>query len=702
MLSKLTLGKRTALASALAMAITLAVGSMSWFLAGRLSNDLNDVASVHFPSAQALSEIEAGVMTAARGANAAVSEHLMADPAMRKAAIGLVDDGLKKVEAAANAHEALPVHGEARRLFKDLRSPLDAWRENVRRVEEAAQRQFKAGGTFTVSAELAQAWKDQRRDYVAVAKALDAVSAETHREVARRKEEALVAARNATVTITVIVGLGALALFTSALLLSRTVGRAVQGLLRETSRLADGVHEGRLATRADPKAVSPEFGPVVAGFNGTVDAFVKPQKLSAEYLAMFSRGELPPRITEAYRGDFDEVKRNWNRLIEVVEMRGRDLDMLLGAAAEGRLGVRADATQYSGSNGRLIAGVNALLDTIKKPIDEAAAVLARLAQRDLTARVEGEYQGEFARIKEAINTAGGALHEAIAQVAQTVEQVSSASTQIASSSQAVASGASEQAGALEETSSSLESMASTTRQASDNAQQANALAGTARSAAQDGAAAMEQMMGAMGNIKASAEGTSQIIKDINEIAFQTNLLALNAAVEAARAGEAGRGFAVVAEEVRSLALRSKEAANKTDALIRDSVKQAGEGEATAGRVHGKLTEILSAAQKVSDIVAEMAASSKEQAQGIDKVNKAVGEMDKVTQQNAASSEESSSAAQELSGQSEELAAMVGSFKIEHASHAPTARQLVAPTAPKPAAKRARNPESGPGHQQSYR
>jgi methyl-accepting chemotaxis protein len=235
-------------------------------------------------------------------------------------------------------------------------------------------------------------------------------------------------------------------------------------------------------------------------------------------------------------------------------------------------------------------------------------------------------------------------------------------------------------------------MSAQTRQASDNATQADGLAAGAKKSAQDGAAVMQQMSGAMTKVRAAAEGTGQIIKDISEIAFQTNLLALNAAVEAARAGEAGRGFAVVAEEVRSLALRAKEAAVKTEELIKESVKQAGEGESTAKQVNEKLSEILGAAQKVSDIVAEIAASAKEQAAGIEQVNKAVGEMDKVTQQNAASSEEASSAAEELSSQSEELAAMVGSFKIQRATSA--ARRPAALAAPRKPAPRKPNGQNG--------
>jgi methyl-accepting chemotaxis protein len=308
--------------------------------------------------------------------------------------------------------------------------------------------------------------------------------------------------------------------------------------------------------------------------------------------------------------------------------------------------------------------VNALLDAIGKPVDEAVNVLARLAGRDLTARVSGDHRGDFARMARAIDAAAAALEDALAGVADAAEHVSTASSQIASSSQAVASGASQQASSLEETSGSLESIASVARVASENAQQAVALASGARRHAEDGAAAMEQMTGAMKRIKASAQGTAQIIRDINEIAFQTNLLALNAAVEAARAGAAGRGFAVVAEEVRSLALRSKEAANRTESLIRESVDQAGEGEATAAGVSAKLSEIVAAVHKVSTLVGDMAAASREQAQGVEQINAAVAQVDEVTQQNAASSEESSAAAQELATHSDRLATMVRSFRID--------------------------------------
>ncbi|MFA6448321.1 MAG: methyl-accepting chemotaxis protein [bacterium] len=238
------------------------------------------------------------------------------------------------------------------------------------------------------------------------------------------------------------------------------------------------------------------------------------------------------------------------------------------------------------------------------------------------------------------------------------DQVTSASSQVASSSQSLAGGASEQASSLEETSSSLEEMASMTRQNALNADQANKLAGQAREAAEHGNEATKRMLDAMAKISDSASQTSKIIKTIDEIAFQTNLLALNAAVEAARAGEAGKGFAVVAEEVRNLAQRAGDAARNTAALIEGSVSNTSNGTKIADELAKALSDITTSSTKVAELGAEVAAASKEQSQGIDQVNIAVNQMDKVTQQNASSAEESAAAAEEMSSQANLLTDMV--------------------------------------------
>ncbi|MFH1154406.1 MAG: methyl-accepting chemotaxis protein [Pseudomonadota bacterium] len=233
-------------------------------------------------------------------------------------------------------------------------------------------------------------------------------------------------------------------------------------------------------------------------------------------------------------------------------------------------------------------------------------------------------------------------------------QVASASSQVSSASQSLAQGASEQAASIEETSSALEEMSSMTKQNADNASQADNLMKEANQVVDKANTSMGQLTLSMEEITKASEETSKIIKTIDEIAFQTNLLALNAAVEAARAGEAGAGFAVVAEEVRNLAMRSAEAAKNTASLIEGTVKKVKDGSALVNQTNTAFVEVAHSTKKVGELVGEISAASKEQATGIEQINLAVTEMDKVTQQNAASAEESASASEEMSAQAETM------------------------------------------------
>jgi len=441
--------------------------------------------------------------------------------------------------------------------------------------------------------------------------------------------------------------------------------------------LADGKVVGALEVMTDQTAVRTAMrrSEKVAAFQAAETGRV------VEALEKLSRGDLAVGVavapgdadTAEARDVFHKIASAIDRTAAAVGALTKDVGTLAEAAIAGRLDVRVDASRHLGDYRAIVQEFDRTLDAMLAPIQEASSTLEQLAARDLRARVSGEYHGDHARIQRAVNATAEALNEALAQVAHAVEQVSGAATQIASSSQSVASGASEQAASLQETTSSVAAVSSVTERAAADAQHANALAQAARTAATTGSSAMEGMQQTVARIRQSAEGTSQIIKDVSEIAFQTNLLALNAAVEAARAGEAGRGFAVVAEEVRSLALRAKEAATRTEALIRESVKQADEGARAAKAVAGKFVEIVTGVTEVSAIISRIADSAKEQAAGIGQVNRAVEEMDRVTQQNAASAEESSSAASELSAQAEELSAMVGEFQLGREGERPRAR-----------------------------
>ena len=289
------------------------------------------------------------------------------------------------------------------------------------------------------------------------------------------------------------------------------------------------------------------------------------------------------------------------------------------------------------------------------------------------------------------------------------EQVSSAAGQVSSASQSLAEGASEQASSLEETSSSLEEMASMTKRNAENARQANDLAKEARTAADKGVGDMQTMAAAMDAIKVSSDDIAKIIKTIDEIAFQTNILALNAAVEAARAGEAGMGFAVVADEVRNLAQRCAQAAKETAGKIEGAIVKTGQGVDISSKVAATLNEIVTKVRQVDDLVSEVAGASREQTEGITQINSAVGQMDKVTQSNAANAEESAAAAQELNAQAEVMKQSVAELlqlvdgKSETAVGKPAAyaRHLQPVHAAVPAAKRSAqatgNNRKGNGH-----
>jgi methyl-accepting chemotaxis protein len=402
------------------------------------------------------------------------------------------------------------------------------------------------------------------------------------------------------------------------------------------------------------------------------------------------------------RSDADMLSKSMGRATNVLKDLLADAKRIIAAARAGDLGKRGDTSKYEGAYAELLTGMNGVVEAVADPLAEANKVLTRLADRDLTARARTDFQGDYGRMMASLNEAAQKLEESLLHVSAASEQVASAASQIASSSQSVAQGATEQASALEETSSALIEMAAGTKRNAENAKAANSLAGNAKQSSVDGGAAMAQMTEAMNKIRTAAEGTAAIIRDINEIAFQTNLLALNAAVEAGRAGEAGRGFAVVAEEVRNLALRSKEAAKKTETLIGQSLDLTAQGEQISARVNSTLSQTVAAVGNVSEIVAEIARASQEQATGIEQSNRAVSQMDQVTQQAAANSEETSSAAEELAAQAQELASLVAQFQLGNGSDtrrpAPAARRAP-PVLPRsfadsaPRAARAKNGKS---------
>jgi methyl-accepting chemotaxis protein-1 (serine sensor receptor) len=330
----------------------------------------------------------------------------------------------------------------------------------------------------------------------------------------------------------------------------------------------------------------------------------------------------------------------------------------------------------------------ALSRAIGRPLADALGHFDAIATGDLRRPVVIHSRDEMGQLLEGIAKMQRSLTETVRSVRGGSESIATATRQIAAGNLDLSSRTEEQASALQETASSMEELTGTVKQNADNARQASSLAANASDIANKGSAVVGQVVGTMGEINQSSARIADIISIIEGIAFQTNILALNAAVEAARAGEEGRGFAVVAGEVRSLAQRSSAAAKEIKELIDTSVERVQSGSALVDEAGRTMTEIISAVQRVTDIMGEIAAASEEQSSGIDQVARAVTQMDMVTQQNAALVEEAAAAAQSLEDQAGKLRTAVAVFQVEGGSDQSTAAtHIVRRAAPKPVVRR---------------
>lgn len=300
---------------------------------------------------------------------------------------------------------------------------------------------------------------------------------------------------------------------------------------------------------------------------------------------------------------------------------------------------------------------NRILNSLKAKGRE----LETIADGDLTINVK--YESELDQFAKSFDKMVHSLNMVLAQVNSAIEQVASGSDQVSKSSQTLSQGASEQASSLEEISSSINEIASQSKQNADNASEANNLAQKATENAEKGNKQMKELIGSMEKINQSSDAINKIVKVIDDIAFQINLLALNANVEAARAGKYGKGFAVVADEVRNLAVKSANSVKETTDMVNDSIKNIKMGNESAQLTAKQLNEIVNGSSKVAELVEEINAASKEQAQGIDQINSALEQIDQVTQSNTANAEESASAAEELAAQAQQLRAIITKFKL---------------------------------------
>jgi methyl-accepting chemotaxis protein len=434
------------------------------------------------------------------------------------------------------------------------------------------------------------------------------------------------------------------------------IGRRLSRPLTEMAQAARQIALGNINQKLTHRS-GDERGILADAFRGLI-AYITDLAGAADAL---SRGDLATRVTP--KSEDDLLAKNFGRVTDTLRDVISETGQLVNAAKAGQLDKRSDATQFQGAYHDVVQGINDLLEAVTTPIQEVVAILERVADRDLGARMQGIYHGDYASMKQALNTAVSNLDQGMAQVAAGTAQVTSAAEQINHSSQSLAQTASEQASTLQQISSSLQEIASMSRQNATNSQEARGLADSARQSADKGTQSMQRLSQAMDQVKVTSSETAKIVKTIDDIAFQTNLLALNAAVEAARAGDAGKGFAVVAEEVRNLAMRSAEAAKNTSALISAAVQKAEDGVVLNHEVLGNLEEIVTQVHRVSEVMGEIAAASDQQSEGVTQLTAAVDQLNQVTQQTAASSEEGASTATELTEQAAEMRHLVQTFHL---------------------------------------
>jgi len=387
------------------------------------------------------------------------------------------------------------------------------------------------------------------------------------------------------------------------------------------------------------------------------------------------------------------VNEMGERLGSVVEWRDltgqvsavKEIEKLIDQASAGELDARLQEDEFIGFLSTIATGINQVLDAVVVPIHEAQDVLQKMSEGDLQVSMDGDYQGEFARLQSSLTRTRDKLSETVAQIRSIGGDINTSSREISESNNSLSESTTEQASSLEETAASMEEMTATVRQNAHSAERADSLAKEASVVATKGGKVAQEAAEAMGEISASSKQIADIVNVIDNIAFQTNLLALNASVEAARAGEQGRGFSVVAQEVRKLAQRSAEAAKDIKTLIDDSVNRIDAGSRLAAESSDSLTKIVASVAEVSSIVTEIATASNEQSNGITQVNRAVEQMDSVTQRNAAQVEQTAAATTTMSRQAEDMMALMDFFKVDSASQwQPVASQsAVAPMTSQP-------------------
>jgi methyl-accepting chemotaxis protein len=454
------------------------------------------------------------------------------------------------------------------------------------------------------------------------------------------------------------------------------VQERIRAVIDGQARMAEEHDKGNIDARIDASTLPGAFKDMAERTNALVASHIAVKFKLVEVLSHYARGDLSIEM-ERLPGRKAELTRVCDAAREQLLAISGEIGRLVEAARNGDFTVRGDTTRFEHTYRTMVEGLNGLMAVCQSGLADASRIFDALAQGDLRPTIDAEYRGEFATMKANANRTMAQLGELVTRISSAAHTIAGAAAEVSDGNSDLSSRTEEQASSLEETASAMEELTVTVRHNAESAKQANDLADGASDVAGKAGNAVTAVVRSMEDIAAASKRIQDIITVIDGIAFQTNILALNAAVEAARAGEQGRGFAVVAAEVRVLAQRSAAAAKEIKELITSSAERTDEGSVLAADAGRRMDEVLTAVKRVTDIIGEIANSSREQSQGIEQVNQAITQMDQVTQQNAALVEEAAAASESMREQAALMSTAVSRFTLPPTSGADTAAAVSA-------------------------
>ncbi|WP_454260240.1 methyl-accepting chemotaxis protein [Pseudoxanthomonas mexicana] len=706
------------LAFGVVLALMLVQGIAAFVGLNALNDSTMQVTGNVLPSVEAAGELRS-MITELRSTS--YRQHVRASDSVKAEAKKLAADSEKRIDQAIKDYQSLIVDAEERKAYDTLVKEWKATKQSYADVQEM----LDLGLPDDAVDAFIGTTRDQHR------KATDAVTA-LITVVDRQANAASSGARSTFKASSTLMVIMLLVGIVGGLALAWFFARAIANAVGEAVRVANDVSAGKLDGKIDTSRQD-EVGQLLTAMQRMQTQVQSVIAAQSEMAARHDEGQISYRMDDsAFPGEYGRMVRDTNTLVAAhiaVKMRAvgimrryadgdlsEDMDRLPGekafitetldackatlsaingeikrlamAASAGDFSQRGDVDKYRHDFRDMVGGLNHLMETTDGNLAEVSELLKAIARGDLTARMEGDFHGVFASMRDDANATVAQLTDIVGRIQEASGSINTAAGEIASGNLDLSRRTEQQAANLEETAASMEELTSTVRQNAESARQANQLSIGAASVASQGGEVVGKVVTTMRDIEHSSKKIADIISVIDGIAFQTNILALNAAVEAARAGEQGRGFAVVASEVRTLAQRSANAAKEIKGLIETSVDKVADGSKLVNQAGATMGEIVASVQRVTDIMAEISAASQEQSAGIEQVNQTITQMDETTQQNAALVEEASAAARSMEEQAQALSESVSVFKLHaQAPAAPLATAKPAKAAPAAASTR---------------